>query len=181
MFIQLYVSCVTCLVSHVTCHMSRVMCHLSCVKCHLSKLKKNIKKNIYNFFFFKPLKTNWTTWWSYSVEGMLSMGPTLSSLHKFVIEIDSYAQKVKGKMFCICKKKYPSCRTWTFSTGVHLNRLSAVTYWNTIILFWKSNVKQLLQYHSVIKKYLVGKLYYCGWGRKLISNWIQLLFVATRS
>ena len=44
------VSCVTCHVSHVTCHVSHVMCH-----------------------FF------WTKWWSLSVEGLLSTGPTPSS------------------------------------------------------------------------------------------------------
>ena len=42
-------------VSRVTCHMSRVICHVS------------------QFFF-------WTKWWSLLVEGLLSTGPTPSSL-----------------------------------------------------------------------------------------------------
>ena len=48
---------------HVTCHMSRVTCHMSRVKCFF-------------FVFF-------TKWWSLSVEGLLSTGPTLSSLCSF--------------------------------------------------------------------------------------------------
>ena len=50
-------SCVTCHVSHVTCHVSHVMCHMS---------------QFFSFFF--------TKWWSLSVEGLLSTGPTPSSL-----------------------------------------------------------------------------------------------------
>ena len=49
-------------VSCVTCHMSRVTCHVSRVTCHMS------------LFFFQ------TKWWSLSVEGLLSTGPTPSSL-----------------------------------------------------------------------------------------------------
>ena len=55
------VSCVTCHVSRVTCHVSRVTCHMSRVTCHIF------------FCFF------WTKWWSLSVEGLLSTGPTPSS------------------------------------------------------------------------------------------------------
>ena len=47
-------------VSHVTCHVSHVMCHISCVTCHVSHV---------TFFL--------TKWWSLSVEGLLSTGPTL--------------------------------------------------------------------------------------------------------
>ena len=42
---------------HMSCVTSRVMCHMSRVTCH-------------NFFFY------WTKWWSLSVEGLLSTGPT---------------------------------------------------------------------------------------------------------
>ena len=45
---------------HVTCHMSHVTCHMSHVTCH------------YYYYFL-------TQWWSLSVEGLLSTGPTLSS------------------------------------------------------------------------------------------------------
>ena len=50
--------------SHVTCRMSHVMCDEICVTCHMTHV----------IFFFL---TNWS---SLSVEGLLSMGPTLSSL-----------------------------------------------------------------------------------------------------
>ena len=52
-------SCVTCDMSCVTCHLS---CHLSCVTCH-------------TFF----LGGAGTKWWSLTVEGLLSTGPTPSS------------------------------------------------------------------------------------------------------
>ena len=49
--------------SHVACHMSHVTCHVSHVICHMSHV---FKKNL-------------TKWWSLSVEGLLSTGPTLSN------------------------------------------------------------------------------------------------------
>ena len=60
-----HMSRVTCNVSRVTCHMSHVMCHMSGVTCHVS--------HVIIFFFFR------TIWWSLSVEGLLSTGPTPSS------------------------------------------------------------------------------------------------------
>ena len=74
MFIQLYMSCVT-------CHMSRVTYHVSPVTCHKTIFfdiccKKKRKEII---FIYICSETNWTMWWSQSVEGLLSMGPTLSS------------------------------------------------------------------------------------------------------
>ena len=66
----------------VMCHMSRVTCHLSHITCHMSDVnKKNIffytKKNIKKKIFQK----NWARWLSWSVEGLLSTGPTPSSYH----------------------------------------------------------------------------------------------------
>ena len=55
------------------CHVSCVTCHMSRVKCHLSHVKKK-------FTFFLSLK-NFTKWWSYSVESLLSTGPTPSSFY----------------------------------------------------------------------------------------------------
>ena len=52
--------------SHVTCYMSHVTCHMSHVICH------NIF--FYFIFFFR------TKWWTLSMEGLLSTGPTPSSL-----------------------------------------------------------------------------------------------------
>ena len=60
MFTPPNVSCVTCHVSRVTYHVSRVTCPVSHVTCHV---------------FF------WTKWWSLSVEGLLSTGPTPSTFH----------------------------------------------------------------------------------------------------
>ena len=57
----------TCHVSCFMCHMSRVMtCHVSRVTC--------------NFFSFFLLLFFRTKWWSLLVEGLLSTGPTPSSL-----------------------------------------------------------------------------------------------------
>ena len=57
------VSCIWCQVSGVRCQVLRVRCHVSGVTCHF-----------FSSIFF------WTTWWGYSVEGLLSTGPTPSSL-----------------------------------------------------------------------------------------------------
>ena len=56
--------------SRVTCHVSRrVSCHMSRrVTCHVSHVTCN--------FFFCCF---WTKWWSLSVQGLLSTGPTPSS------------------------------------------------------------------------------------------------------
>ena len=60
-------SCVTCHMSCVTCHMSCVMCQKLRVTCQISCVKK------FMFFFYKNLL-------SISLEGLLSTGPTPSSL-----------------------------------------------------------------------------------------------------
>ena len=77
--------CVTCHVSSVTCHLSLVMCHLSHVTCHLSHVIF-----FYYFFFYIfsykkiyiyfILQKNCTILWRWSVEGLLSTGPTPSTL-----------------------------------------------------------------------------------------------------
>ena len=61
--------------SHVMCHVSRLMCHVSPIICHLSS----------KFIFLKKKKKimqqqKWIKGWSYSIEGLLSTGPTPSSL-----------------------------------------------------------------------------------------------------
>ena len=53
--------------SHVTCHVSHLTCQVSGVRCHVP-------------CFFSSCFFSRTKWWSLSVEGLLSMGPTLSSL-----------------------------------------------------------------------------------------------------
>ena len=62
----------TCPMSHVTCHVSHVTCHMSRVTCHVS----NVTWHMFCFFLFFFLRTKW---WSLSVEGLLSAGPTPSS------------------------------------------------------------------------------------------------------
>ena len=56
--VMCHVSCVMCHVSHVTCHVSHVTCHY-----------------FFYYIFFCLIKC-----WKYSVEGLLSTGPTPSSL-----------------------------------------------------------------------------------------------------
>ena len=60
---------VMCHMSHVLFHMSHVMCHVSEVACHMSNV---MCKKINVFFLQKCL--------SISLEGLLSTGPTPSSL-----------------------------------------------------------------------------------------------------
>ena len=52
--------------------MSHIMCHVSHVTCHLSHVTL-----FYSSFLFR------TKWWSLLVEGLLSTGPTPSSLKSF--------------------------------------------------------------------------------------------------
>ena len=59
--------------------MSRVTCHMSRVTC--------------NFFF---LLKKFTKWWSYSVEGLLSTGPTPSSLLTVRCFCDLSTAKITG-------------------------------------------------------------------------------------
>ena len=68
-----------CHVSHVTCHLSPVTCHLSPVNCHLSHV------NFFLHYYKKKwhYKKYWSKWWSLLVEGLLSTGPTPSSLFLF--------------------------------------------------------------------------------------------------
>ena len=100
-----HMSYVRCQVSHVRCHMSSVTCHLllpnhkskgaeilregalpptfdlSYVMCHVSQVTCHMSHITCNFFFCG------TKCCSYSVEGLLSTGPTLSSflwLHQFL-------------------------------------------------------------------------------------------------
>ena len=66
MFTPRHVSHVICQVSRVTCQVSGVMCQVSSVRCQIIKKKKKMKK-----------------WWSSSVEGLLSTGPTPSSFLRY--------------------------------------------------------------------------------------------------
>ena len=55
-----------------TCHLSCVMCQVSRAKCNMSGVMSKVSHNMSHFFVF-------TKCWSWLVEGLLSMGPTLSS------------------------------------------------------------------------------------------------------
>ena len=73
--------CVTCHVSHVTCHMSHVTCHVSRVTtCHLSRVRCHMSHVFFSSYFFFRIK-----WWSLSVEGLLSTGPTPSSFRCYTL------------------------------------------------------------------------------------------------
>ena len=64
----------TCHVTHVTCHVSCVTCHVSHVTCQASCVTFHMSHVIFFLLLFR------TKWWSLLVEGLLSAGPTLSSL-----------------------------------------------------------------------------------------------------
>ena len=59
------------LASHVSCQLSRVTCHMSPATCHLSPV--TCQK-------ISQLQKKFTKWWSQLVKGLLSTGPTPSSL-----------------------------------------------------------------------------------------------------
>ena len=61
-------------------HMSRVMCRMSCVLCHVSCVACNL----------------FTKCWSYLVEGLLSTGPTLSSLFLIAEKIALFVNVLRG-------------------------------------------------------------------------------------
>ena len=52
-------------------------------------------------------------------------------LHKLMMEIDIYAQKVKCFAFFRRRRKNPSCKTWPVLAGVHSNNHSAVVGFQT--------------------------------------------------
>ena len=93
-------------VSCVACHMSRVMCHMSRVTCHMSRF---FSRFFLLFFFFSFFQTKW---WSLSVEGLLSTGPTPSSLgwiHQIIVKGIPNSKKVYAeRVFKNCVDKYQS-------------------------------------------------------------------------
>ena len=131
-------SCVTCHVSHVTCHLSPVTCQ-----------KKFFFDILIHIFFLR--KKNWTKWWSQSVQGLLSTGPTPSSLtnkqtfrskeskgHACPASILSFEQtslRTKGSGFrygplkkCLCIRNSPE--------RLHLNcSLESCTWSRDFILY----------------------------------------------
>ena len=81
---------------HVMCHVSRVTCHVSHVTCHVSHVTCHMSHILFIFFIF------WTMWWSLSVEGLLSTGPTPSSFPKWFspkqIEAISFGKRFHDKL-----------------------------------------------------------------------------------
>ena len=73
-----------------TCHMSQVACHVSHVTCHMSQVTYHKSY----FFFF-------TKWWSLSVEGLLSMGPSPSSFYSYIDYLQCFLipKYLFGKVF----------------------------------------------------------------------------------
>ena len=80
-------------VSHVTCHISRVRCHVSGVTCQVSHVRCHF---FFSFFL--------TKWWSFLGEGLLSTGPTPSSLSRQT-DSQSIEQEPKNRR----KKAQQSC------------------------------------------------------------------------
>ena len=67
-----------------------VMCHVSCVTCYL--LRVTYQSTFFKPFFYNkkeediffPSLKNFTKWWSWLMEGLLSTGPTPSSLNIYI-------------------------------------------------------------------------------------------------
>ena len=104
--------------SHVTCHVSRVTCHVSHVTCYMSRVTCHVS-HVTFFFFIK--------WWSLSVEGLLSTGPTPSSLYLLT------------KVYKIIGKKY--IKNHFFQSTYFTNRSNIPHAQNTgkINRFWCQN------------------------------------------
>ena len=87
--------------SHVACHLSRVMCHMSHVTSH-------------RYFFL-------TNWWSLSVEGLLSTGPTPSSLglYDYLKSYKTYLLKYSLNKLCfrVFRQMYSNDHFWDISIG----------------------------------------------------------------
>ena len=86
------------------CHVSCVMCHVSRVTCHVS----HVTCQMALFCFF-----NRTKWWNYSVEGLLSTGPTPSSFHSVSTRISQKAQRISPQsrdLPNLCRRLILSCR-----------------------------------------------------------------------
>ena len=143
---------VRCQVSGVTCQVSRVTCQVSCVTCQVSGVMCHVS-------FFFSLFFLWTKWLGYSVEGLLSTGPTPSSLY-----------------VCLLKD---NCHVW-FSTWS--NFLAA----NEKGRAWKRSIKNKKHFYNVQPVILVygghrkinfgsqGFLYYICGIIAVISSWLLL-------
>ena len=65
-----------CPMSHVTCHISDFRCQVQNVMCQVS----GVRCTIYMYIHFMLLIFFQAGWWRFLLEGVLSKGPTLSSL-----------------------------------------------------------------------------------------------------
>ena len=99
-----------CQVTRVTCQMSNVKCHMSRVTCHVS---------LFFFFLF------WIKWWSLSVEGLLSTGPTPSSLYSFSLSLISWLHTWLKSYIKI--KQWIENRSILPSGGFSLRRVPLIT------------------------------------------------------
>ena len=103
-------------VSHVTCHVSCITYLVLRVRCH----------HFIYFILFYFIIFFWTNWWSYPVEGLLTMGPTPSSLNIFLFHHDCRT---------IC---YSEFGAWYFedklctNAPVNINAFSYHHNWNTL-------------------------------------------------
>ena len=92
------------------CHVSHVTCHVSHVTCHGSR-------------FF--LLLFWTKWWSLSVEGLLSTGPTPSSLlYELIYKVHEAITLISGFW-----QDFFSSFSFTFLNIQHLSWSCLSTVW----------------------------------------------------
>ena len=101
---------ITCRMSHVTCPMSHVTCHMS----------------LFFLLFF------WTKWWSLLVEGLVSTGPTPSSL-----ETLPSSKRATWNWFLIL----PQLALWVFLHAYYFNPSLNIRY----IGFIKNFVKRFFK------------------------------------
>ena len=112
MFTPPNVSRVICHVSLVTCHVSLVTCHVSRVTCHMS-------------LFFR------TKWWSLSVEGLLSTGPTQSSFYLFIIIVKECYQTTSNQQTSQCKHLNAATKLKQFELGQMYRTTSMFNFFKT--------------------------------------------------
>ena len=144
MFTPHHVSCVMCHVSCVTCHMSRVTCHMSHVFLFLFLLF---------FVFFYPTK-NMPKWWSQLVEGLISTGPTPSSLRKlcyfrFCAGIFLACSEDEKKLFFISANSLPKIsQIYPFTEAPTKSTQPAKLAYgrkiSTVAIFFKKVIKKIM-------------------------------------
>ena len=127
------------------------MCHMSCVTCQVSHVKC--------YFFLSFLSSFFTKWWSYLVEGMLSIGPTPSSLN---VVCDN-------KMLIIINIIYLFCQPTTFTNLNHEARFKLIF---GLLLTLASSICGVSQLAFYINNKGTINCYY----PRVLCYWIKVLY-----